>query len=656
MSESTPVTTSANTPVPFSEAAAEAVPQRPTYGGLFPEQVADKCQADARECVYGLPAYMHKLYEQALAIEKNGNAKSIISLSTRRPDIGELVLDQSSFDTKCPTLKLVIDALSRQARTHTGNTPLPTALSTAVRHANLPYHHPFEQIRAVLQHKKLSHFDLQQQTEYTHPNFCYGNLRTDGLRAVMRNACGLSPALQTLLLDDTAPTSKGYFKSRFGVDGKAADAVEALCDVDLFCRSTGLTPEDVLDMLALSGVPDEGTQGFITVRRSTVFRPSGTADTGAHLYGAVFINQGQAPALNLKDTKSGPGIQLKFHNVTADHFQKIYKLIHLRAALGLSFAETDLLLTSAIRAQNANNLSRILPGTLRALGVFNLLRERYGISVEQYAALLREVSPYAVGTDTTFLDRVLNGPSSGQLASVGEGLIIDDREFTLPADADVDGRLPTSPLMGKLSLALGLAERLTQEYLKRIIEQQKLTAPRLSLGLITSLYRLSQLPRLLGLSQPDGTALFELLESSGASIYEQLAGTPFISDEAGQTDLLDVLVGISNTERWLHQNGLSAGLVHRLVTPMAKADSASLKVSPAIREAAAQAMPDLQKGLLPEPRLDAETGIFARTPWKELFADLIDHQGLLKPPPHRCQRRSASLPPRQAEESFQGGS
>ncbi|QVM90970.1 hypothetical protein JYG34_23690 [Pseudomonas entomophila] len=633
MSESTPVTAATNTPVPISEAA----PQRATYAGLHPEQVADRCQPDALECIYALTAYQVALYTQVHAIEECGNAESIISLAKRRPDIDELLLDQNCFDSKYPTLKLVIDALSRQAKTHAGNTPLPTALSTAVRRANLPYHQPFEQIQAVLQHKKLSHFDLLQQTEYTHPNFCYGNLRTDGLRAVMRNACGLSPTLQALLLDNTAPTSKGYFKSRFGVEGRAADAVEALCDVDLFCRSTGLTPEDVLDMLALSAVPDDGTQGFTTVRRSTAFRPSGTADTGAHLYGAVFINQGQAPALNLEDKKSGPGIQLKFQNATADHFQKIYKLIHLRAALGLSFAETDLLLTSALRAQNANNLSKILPGTLCALGVFTLLRERYGISVEQYAALLREVSPYAVGTDTPFLDRILDGPGSGQLASVGEGLIIDDREFTLPADADIKDRRPTSLLMSKLSLALGVDERLTHEYLKRVIKQQTLTAPRLSLGLITSLYRLSRLPRLLGLSQSDGTALFELLESSGANIYAQLAGTPFISDEAEQADLLDVLVGISNTERWLHQNGLSAGLVHQLVTPLAKADSALLKVSTSIREAAAQALPDLQKGLLPEPRLDTETDIYLKTPWKELFTDLIDHQGLLKPPPQSAK-------------------
>lgn len=641
MTESTPTTPTANSSAPVSEAAAEAIPQRPTYAGLFPEQVADKCQADALECAYGPTAYAYELYKQALAIETSGDARSIISLAKRRPDIGELVLDQSSFDSKCPTLKLVIEALSRQAQTHAGSTALPNALSTAVRHANLPYHYPFEQIRAVLQHKKLSHFDLLQQTEYTHPNFCYGNLRTDGLRAVMRNACGLSPALQALLLDDKAPTSRGYFKSRFGVEGTTALAVEALSDVDLFCRSTGLTPEDVLDLLALSSVPDDGTQGFTTVKRSTAFHPSDTADTGGHLYGAVFINQGQAPALNLEDTKSGPGIQLKFHNATAGHFQRIYKLIHLRAALGLSFAETDLLLTSAMRAQDANNLSMILPGTLRALGVFNLLRDRYGISVEQYAALLQEVSPYAVGTDTPFLDRILDGPGSGQLANVGERLIIDDCAFTLPADADDEAPGPTSPLIGKLSLALGVPERLTQEYLKRIIKQQALTSPRLSLGLITSLYRLSRLPRLLKLSQADGTALFELLESSGASIYAQLAGTPFISDEAEQTDLLDVLVGISNTERWLHQNSLSAGLVHRLVTPLADADSASLKVSRSVREAAAQALPDLQKALLPEPRLDTVTGIFTRTPWEALLTDLVDSQGLIKPAPQDAKENLA---------------
>lgn len=610
-------------------------PAAATYASLFPEQLADRCSPDALESNSGPIAYLHALYQQALALEATSTSTERFTLGQRRPDIGELLLSQEALKKQIRPLTLAINALTRQAQSNAGaNIDLPETISQAGIRAALPFHYPFAQIQAVLRHKKINLFELLQTSEYTYPNFCYGNLRTEELRQVMRTATGFSPALQTLLLDASATTDRDFLKLRFGVDGSNAGALTRLRGVALFCQKTGLKPEQVHDLLATSGVADNATTGFTSVKRSAAY-PSvdGTALSG-HLYGAAFINNGQAPALSLEDTRSGPGITLAIKGGTAAHFGRIHKIIHLQHALNLPFAEVDLLLMAALRAEGQTQNFRITENTLRALGVFRYFNESYGVTAEQFAALIHEVSPYAVGDQVPFLDRVLDGPGAGQLADVDDRLVIDDREFD-PGEqaAEVDKKI-----IARLCRALGMGERLVRLHLTQTAAALGLSKPTLSLAVVSALYRQSRLHRLLRLPVDECASLVALLALGSTEVPKALSSATRITTEDETADILDVLVALSNTRQWLKRENLSATTLLPLLRPLTNVPKhlePLYGIDASARIALKDELPRLRSALLSEAKIAEVVGSSVHLnegDWLGTLDRFLTAQGVIKQP------------------------
>ncbi|HXQ99530.1 MAG TPA: Tc toxin subunit A, partial [Pseudomonas sp.] len=547
-----------------TQTSAPAITKAATYRGLFPEQLADRCSPDALESNSGPIAYLHALYQQALALEASSTSDQRLTLAQRRPDIGELLLNREGLEKSIPPLTLVINALTRQAQAHAGSSAhLPEVISQAQYPAGLPFHYPLAQIKAVLNYKKIPLFELLQTSKHTFPNFCYQHLRTEELRQVMRTATGFNPALQNLLLDNSATTTEGYLLAQFGVAGSNASALTQLRKVDFFCQKTGLKPEQVHDLLAISGVDDNARQGFTSVKRSSAYPSQDSTESDGHLYGAAFINNGKAPALSLEDTFAGAGLTLAIKGGTAAHFGRMNKVIHLQHALKLPFAEVDLLLMSALRAEGQTRNFRITQNTLRALGVYRYLNEVYAITAGQYAALIHEVSPFAVGEEVAFLDRVLDGPGAGQLAQIDDQLIIDDSEFDPAQPADSAAPSP----IGRLCRALGTDESLTRIYVAQVTAALGLEKPVLSLTFMSSLYRLSRLPRLLRVPAHEGASLIAMLALSNTGFQNIVAGKGRISDDDTQPDILDALIALANTQRWLRRNRLSAPQVLAVLQP-----------------------------------------------------------------------------------------
>lgn len=612
-----------------------------TYGKLFPEQVADKCSPDALESNNGPLAYLHALYQQALTLEAKGDPESQLKLATRRPDIGERILDQASLDNEMPALTLVIEAMTQQAKTHAGErTNLAKAISESQYPSPLPFHYPFEQIKAILNHKKCSIFDFLQQSQYTFPNFTYGNLRTDELRQVMRMATGFSPALQSLLLDNSVTGGTNFLQMRYGVSGSASSVLEQLTSFEFFCRQTGLKPESALDLLATSGVPDDGKEALTTVRQSSAYMPAqaiGAPTMAGHLYGAVFINNATAPALSLEDTHSGPGISLRIKGATADHLGRIHKIIHLQHALQLPFAEVDLLIMAALRAEGQTKDFHLTENTLRALGVFCHMHSEYDVTAEQFAALIDGITPYTVGERSPFLDRVLDGPGAGQLANIGDQLVLDGRAFDPNTDTDNAGKNGVKSIVGAICRAFTLEERLANTYLTQVTQALGLAKPTLSLSVFSSLYRLSRLPRLLRLGMKEGTSLITLLANANLEVFQQLAGEPQISDNDKKPDILDVLIGLVNLETWLRRQKISAQALLNWLTPLPADIPAELKplyrVDACIKQTLLNALPRITASLLSEAQIAQAIGsgvIPASGSWLSVLSAYLDSHGLVK--------------------------
>ncbi|MEB5932177.1 Tc toxin subunit A [Pseudomonas mosselii] len=549
---------------------AEQTASANTYAKLFPEQLANPCSPDAPESNNGPIAYLHALYQKAQALENASDATTRVTLTKRRPDIGKLLLDPNALEQPVSALTLAISALTHHAQECAGTKAyLPEVLASAGLHACLPFNYAHEQAKMVLSYKKVPYFELLQQAQYIYPSFCYEGLRSDELRQVMRNASGFSPALQTLLLDQKPLRGKGDdWRKWYGMaDIDAKKAIASLLDVETFGRRTGLSFEQILELLAVAGIDDDATASYSLVRSSTAYRPTGESKLKDFHYGAAYINAHQETSLTIKDALAGEGIKPQFDSLHFGKLARMYQMIHLQRALALPFNEVDLLLMSILRAEGQSSNWNLTPSTLRAFGVFRYLNEAYGTSAEQFAALVCEVNPYAVGEQVPMLDRILDGPGAGQGAPLNP-LVLDDRAFD-PADGN-DGQFKVVPALAK---ALGVDEQATLVYLEQVKQAQKLEKLTLSLSLLSALYRLSRLHRLFQRSAREASALVELLATTGTNVMAQLAGTPVISDIEG-SDVLDTLVAMSNLDQWLRQQQILPSVLLEALAPVPTTEEA----------------------------------------------------------------------------------
>ncbi|MDH0747332.1 Tc toxin subunit A [Pseudomonas sp. GD03842] len=615
--------------------SSDTTPQPATYASLFPEQLANRCSPDALESNNGPIAYLYALYQQALELEATSTSDKRFTLAQRRPDIAELVLNQESLNTKIAPLTLAINALTRQAKSHAGaEKPLPEVISEAVCRAGLPFHYPLEQILTVLKQKKIPLFDLLQQSEYSFPNFCDGNLRTEELRQVMRNATGFSPALQGLLLSDSNVDTDGLLTQCYGVPGDNAAVALKLSQVEFLCQRTGLKTEDVSDMLAIRGVDDNAESGVTSVKRSAAYMPADATVIDGSVFGAAYINNGNAPAVTLADTYAEAGIRLGIKGATAAHFVRIHQIIHLRHALNLSFSDTDLLVMSALRAEGQTKDFHLTANTVRAIGVFRYYNEKYAVTAEQFAALIHEVTPYAVGDQTPFLDRVLDGPSAGDLAKIDSPLNLDGSEFDLDEGTDSEGE-NSSLLISRIGKALGSNEQQTRKYLTQALPGPDVRKLTLSLPLISSLYRLSRLPRLMGLSLSEGTNLIEILALDNGEVQKLMAGKAQVNDAPGKADILDVLIALANTKQWLDQNRLKPSAVLALLSPPQQTPEILAAIESARAKFLGDNPPDIASACLTEDKikkaLSGNQILKADTEaWLKLLSAYVDDKGLVK--------------------------
>lgn len=387
-------------------------------------------------------------------------------------------------------------------------------------------------------------------------------------------------------------------------------------------------------MLAIRGVDDNAQSGVTNVKRSGAYTPADTTVIDGSVFGAAYINNGKAPAVTLADTYAEAGIRLGIKGATAAHFVRIHQIIHLRHALNLSFSDTDLLVMSALKAEGQTKNFHLTENTLRAIGVFRYYNEKYAVTAEQFAALIHEVTPYAVGEQTPFLDRVLDGPGAGDLAKVDAPLNLNGSEFNLDEGTDSEGE-NSSLLISRIGKALGANEQQTRNYLTQALKALSIKKAKLSLPLISSLYRLNRLPRRMGLSLTEGAHLVEILALDNGQVHKLMAGKAQISDAAGKADILDVLIALANAKQWLDQNRLKSSAVLALLTPpdqtpeiLAAIESARAKIlgdNPPDIASTCLSEDNIKKALSGNQTLKTDTST-----WLTLLSAYVDDKGLIK--------------------------
>lgn len=557
----------------------------PTYNDLFRPDWANHCPTDAIEATTSPIAYLADLYREVQKIEQSGppgkGQSHRILLAHRRPDLAGMKLDHSALERVEPTLVLVNEILETSARRYLNDMGDERSLDDVMLDVRYPLVLPYEryqqQINYALKRKERLPGDVIRCMDPAYPYFKEVGVHSLLSDIALVQDTGFGPVQQGILLEapffpegnEFDPESEAeapfvlarinprthlfetadadpdkYFKDNFG----EGDLFKLL-DTQTFCLHTGLKTEELESLLSV---------GAYAPYSSVNLMPSENVD-GA-MFGSVYVNAGVSPAMAIEttsDDESGPIHRIV--NWSLDRFDRLNRMIRLAQWLKLPFDQVDRLLVASIRAERKTADYRITADTLRAIGLFQGLRTRYKVSVDDFAALLQGLAMHGRGKQPTQFDQIFNSQ-----ALFPTPLILDGEVFSITPVSEAERQK-----VDHLCAALGMTYEMYR-FTAKVIEQSYAGDPlRWNAEVVSAFYRLVRLPHYLGLTTIEALALLELLDNGGSQLVSKLAGPTHVASyqTTGNTDTLSVIHALVEASAWMHEHGWTIGQLCRLVLP-----------------------------------------------------------------------------------------
>ena len=563
-------------------------PTGPTYPALFAEASNTFCSASSLAAIDSPVAYLRALYTFALQVEQTGQGtQPKITLANRRPKLKDLILDTQNTASQIPLLTIINETLNEHIDTYLANNQdLYQGKSTHQVLAELryPFQLPFDlahqQCAQGLSGKKPPlgelNYRISLKLPYSQqPENKYGTVQQEAYEA-QRLLSNLSPAQQTLLTEAlieqdslTHFISRAFLKKHYGTE-------QPITEQQPLMLATGLDANNLYALLA---------QGNNRPRLST-----NVLNAPKQAAGACYINGpgGQQP-LSLGSDSSGT-FYLK--HATANHYDRLQRMIRLQRWLSMPFAELDTLLFSAMSCEKgAAEPLKINDNSLRMLGVYRHLSRRYSLKPEEFSALLHQMPVHATSGHSAFFDQVFNQPPL-----FGTPLVLDDSPLDLSAtDA------ATQSTLYQVCAALHLNDTPQSFGLIKSRTHRYIATPGKNLATLSSLYRQAKIAALFGLSVMECEQLADLL---GGESYRQQLVTPSLRDSGSNApaDFLDVLMQMDWAVSWLNDSSQSVQQLQQQLL----LDSTT--VTPPVQrrlKQLEQALTTLQTRLMPQAEIDA---------------------------------------------------
>ncbi|MBV4452392.1 Tc toxin subunit A [Pseudomonas azadiae] len=384
----------------------------------------------------------------------------------------------------------------------------------------------------------------------------------------------------TLTLDEEYQLSdvqKNYFTSTFGVDISTTDT-GLLANLDTFMQHTGLHAQEVEMLFSRRGFEVRLSPNCPSTNAQSagLLGNLGRAFPHANHYGACYINGVGSDnytastlattvphqyeqfdnAMDLQPFEFGDKKIWRLTLTSLDRLDRLQRMIRLQRWTKIPFAKLDTLVINAMRAEVKTNLS-LEPNdnTLRALGVYHFLDQRYGIDPEEFAALMHHLTPYTNNKDDKALfDKVFN-----EVLVFDSPLVLTQAAFNL---TDPAHRKTVMQLCAGLGLqptgdSLGLIAAQTQRWLGSL---------KLDLNTVSSLFRQARIARFFGYTVAELLTLANLL--GGQHFKTQLASGQLGSQTGNNNaDILDVLMQLCWAAQWLVESKQTVAQLQRRLGP-----------------------------------------------------------------------------------------
>lgn len=241
-------------------------------------------------------------------------------------------------------------------------------------------------------------------------------------------------------------------------------------------------------------------------------------DTVEPATAASIIKDKYDNAMGLKEETKGGKTAWYLTKTSLNRFDRLQRMIRLQRWMDIPFAKLDTLVISAMRSEGVNNLTLDFnTNTLRVLGVYRYLNNRYSIEPEEFAALLHHIAPYSTGERLPLLDEVFN-----KFALFDQPLVLDQQTFTID-NPNANSLRTLAQLCAGLGVSVESLLRMAAQTIKHVGPLKR------DLSTVSSIYRQARVARMLGVPVDEGLDMVELL---GGGDYQKLLCNGALTDSA----------------------------------------------------------------------------------------------------------------------------
>ncbi|EAA8951145.1 virulence protein SpvA [Salmonella enterica] len=213
----------------------------------------------------------------------------IISLSTRRPDLAELMLDNDAVNQVVPSLQLVNEILEQSVTPYVSminsKSTVSEVLATTRYPTQLPYHYPHQQALLSLKDSDESLQAVIKKADTTWPYFVKENLITGNAENVLLLGSDLAPE-QLSIITEKANINADFYKENFGVE---CNNYSIFKDPAILCHQLNITKQQLEKVISCT----EGGSSVVVSKNYPDGVPSPVE------YGAKYINQNDSNTVEI---------------------------------------------------------------------------------------------------------------------------------------------------------------------------------------------------------------------------------------------------------------------------------------------------------------------------------------------------------------------
>lgn len=593
-------------------AARKGLNNGPTYALLFKPNFDNLCPPGAIEAIHSPVAYLTALLHWAL--HRLGMTDGTdFPLVGRRTDLENLLIDVKAVHGVVSSVEVISHIMERFITATLGSIQnLDEALSQKAFPRELPFHWPWVTLDHVLKGHGESVGSVVRLCDLQYPYLLRSTPWSDKSDDALVQASRLSPSQRTILTEAShfPDGADEFYLKYFGLKDISVGNLRL---VAVFNERMKLDTRALEALLSIEGFAPALSENAPRSPMSLGPYPVTGRD-----HGSVFIHEAKSPPISIVNT--GVDLLNRFEDMEPDRVDRANRIVRLTDWLQLASHETDRLIVAAMLAEEPSpSPSRywITANTLRALGLFQELREIFGCPAEDFAAFLGPLSVFGRGTERAQYDRIFN---SGAASS--RPLVLDDRSFPVIPETAAD-------LLTVKQLCAGLGIDLeTYFYLANLIAAAHgLTDLQCSLPIVSSFHRMVRLPRLLGITPIEAVLLLNLM--GGQAWVNTLAGVPQINNQqsAETPDVLSVMHALMDCVQWAQTAELPVHWVvqQASVWPPSRPDERQLALFDQLRRQVpvARVTEEVLKMAGIEP-------LSNNRQWLRALAALVDEQGLIR--------------------------